>query len=421
MTVVPLPERPDDLVRKAQLVTMKRRATSLLVVAAAVFVAAKLAELLHPGFGFVRAAAEAAMIGGFADWFAVTALFRHPLGIPIPHTAIIPARKDRLGRTLGNFVQNHFLSREVLSQRLRQIGIVERLALWLSDPANCRTIARQVAAGLAKTVEAMPDSEMRGLVYHAVVGRLRKTQVAPLLGNVLSLVQAGDKHQELLSEVIKLTAKTVDENRDVIRERVKTESPWWVPGIVDDKVYRKILVAIETLLQDIGTHPDHPLRAKFDKAIERFVDQLQHSPEVIAKAEGLKGKLLDDPMVEELSGWIWDSTRGAVVDQAARAGDGAPTALERGISAFSSSLLGNPELLARAEAMVIEGILGAVEQYRNEVSELIATTVAHWDAEATSRRIELAVGKDLQFIRINGTLVGGLVGLLLYTLSYFWH
>jgi uncharacterized membrane-anchored protein YjiN (DUF445 family) len=411
----------DDATRQRNLDRMKRRATALLVVALVLYVVAKIWEPIHPAIGFVRAAAEAGVIGGLADWFAVTALFRHPLGIPIPHTAILPTRKERLGRTLGNFVQNHFLSREVVSKRLESFRIAERAAQWISEPDNSRRIAKQVAAGLARAVEHLPEDEMQRHLHDAVVKRLRSMQVAPMLGTALSLVREGNKHQEILNEVVRLAGRTVSENRDLIRDRVKEESPWWVPGIVDEQLYRKIVVAIDRLLADIGSDPDHPLRTKFDQAIEQFIVKLQRSPEVIAKAEAIKEKLLDDPMVTEATNLLWDSIRRAAVSQAARVEQGEAGPLGKGIEAFGHSLSGNTEMLGQIDRMVVDLALAAVEQYRGEVADLIAQTVAGWDPTVTSRRIELAIGKDLQFIRINGTLVGSLVGLVMHLVSVVWR
>ncbi|MGH7537477.1 MAG: DUF445 domain-containing protein [Gemmatimonadales bacterium] len=409
--------RPDDALRQIQLDAMKRRATGLLGLAAAVFAAAWVLESRYPWVGFIRATAEASLVGGLADWFAVTALFRRPLGLPIPHTAIIATRKDRIGRTLGNFVQSHFLSREVLTERLRGMRVAERAARWISQVENSRRIARQVATGLAKTLEGLPDDEVRGLVRQGVSARLRAIRVAPAIGKTLSLVLAGRGHQELLNEAVRLAAQAVHDNREIIRQQVRAESPWWVPGVVDDKIYHRILTAIERLLRNIGTEPHHPLRAAFDAALRDFVDRLQHSSEVIARAEALKEEWLDDPACLELSTQLWDTTRRAILRYATRADGDTPGALERGIAAFGAAVLANETLLTEIDEMVIDLTASVVEQYRQEIADLIAQTVAAWDPEATVQRLELAIGKDLQFIRINGTLVGGLVGLLLYTLS----
>jgi uncharacterized membrane-anchored protein YjiN (DUF445 family) len=301
-----------------------------------------------------------------------------------------------------------------VARRLASIKVAERAAKWMTEPKNSRMIARQVAAGLSRAVEHLPDDEMRAQLHRAVVGRLRTMQVAPLLGNVLSLIREGNRHQEVLNEVVRLAGKTVSDNRELIRTRVKEESPWWVPGIVDEKLYQKIVIAIDHLLADIGADPDHPLRGKFDQAIENFIAKLQTSPDVIARAEAIKEKLLDDPMVEEFTGRLWESIRQAAVNQAERVDSETPGALEKGIGAFGQSLLGNADVLEQIDQFVMELALAAVEQYRGEVADLIAHTVAGWDPDVTSRRIELAIGTDLQFIRLNGTVVGGLVGLALY-------
>jgi len=415
--------RPDDALRQVQLDSMKRRATGLLAVAGVVFLVARYFEATYPWVGYIRATAEASLVGGLADWFAVTALFRHPLGLPIPHTAIIATRKDRIGRTIGNFVQNHFLAREVLVARLRSVHIAERSARWLADPVNSRRVARQVAAGMVKTLDALPDENVRDLVQQTVTDRLRAIRVAPALGQTLSVVLAGSRHQELLSEAVRLAAKAVDDNREVVRQQVKEESPWWVPGIVDDKIYQRIVTAIERLLQDIGTDLDHPLRGAFDTALRNFIDRLQHSHDVIARAEALKEQWLRDPAFLELSSRLWETTRAAILRYATQAEEGSPTggALENGITAFGASLLANEALLAEIDEGVIGLVASALEQYRHEAADLIAQTVASWDPEAAALRLELAIGRDLQFIRINGTLVGGLVGLLIYTVSRFWH
>src|SRR5437867_6536456 len=256
---------------------MKHRATGLLVLATIVFVIARLLEARYPWVGFIRATAEASMVGGLADWFAVTALFRHPLGIPIPHTAIIPANKDRVGRTLGRFVQHNFLTREVIEGRLRTLRVGERLAAWIAQPENARTIARQAAAGLAAGAEVLRAEDVQALIDRTLEERIRKTRIAPIAGKLLSVVTVDNRHQELLNEAIVLIARTVEQNRDLIRERVERESPWWVPTAVDEKIYRKIVSSIERTLVEIRDDPEHPLRDRFDQALRSFIDNLQHS------------------------------------------------------------------------------------------------------------------------------------------------
>ena len=417
MTVTsPLPPpRPDAAERLARLNAMKRRATGLLALAAVTFVAASIYEGQLAWVGYVRATAEAALIGGLADWFAVTALFRRPLGLPIPHTAIVATQKDRIGRILGNFVQTHFLSHEVLAARLRGLRVSERAAAWLSQPDNAGRIARQVAAGLAKTLEAVPDDEVQALLHEGLTHRLRTARAAPALGKVLSLMVVGNRHHELLSKAVLLAAQSVQDNWAVIRRQVRAESPWWIPGVVDDTIARRIVKSIERVLLEASADPRHPLRTAFDTVLRDFVERLQHEPDVIARAEALKDDWLADPQTADLSVRLWDATRQTIANYAARPEGSSEGPLERGIVAFGKALAANQRFLNEIDDVVIELAATALERNRQAVADLIEQTFAAWDPRATAQRVELAVGRDLQFVRINGTLVGGLVGLALYT------
>ena len=348
--------RPDDAEREARLNAMKHRATGLLALAAAVFVVAGILEPAHAWLGYVRATAEASLVGGLADWFAVTALFRRPLGLPIPHTAIVSTRKERIGRILGNFVQNHFLSRDVIAANLLAVRPAERAARWLSDSVNARRIARQVASGLAKTLDALPTGEVRAMMTQLVRARLRDLRVAPALGKTLAVVLAGNRQQDLLSLAVGLAAQAVHDNREVIRDRVRAESPWWVPGVIDDKLYQKILSAIERLLRDVGADSLHPLRRTFDAALGDFIDRLQHSPDVIKRAEAMKADWLSDPQVEELAGRLWDEARHAVVAYATGAEGAPPGPLEPGIAPHELAMI--PNAAAAMNARIARASLG---------------------------------------------------------------
>ena len=418
----PLPP-PNEAERQLRLTRMKRLATGMLVLSSLIFIAARAFERAHPWLGFVRAAAEAAMIGGLADWFAVTALFRHPLGIPIPHTAIIPEKKDQVGRTLGGFIQKNFLAREVIASRLRGLRIAERLALWLREPENARTIARQTANAIARALPLLDDDDVQRMIDGTVASRIRNTEVAPLLGKLLSLVTAGDRHQELLDEAIRLAARGVTENHDLIRDRIAAESPWWIPTRVDDKIHEKVVGSIERTLHDIRDDEGHPLRIRFDHALHEFIDRLQYDPAVIARAEQIKNDTLNDDAVRRFSLSLWSDAKEALLryaEKTAAPGEpGNPGALERGLTSIGDALLADPHLLARADNAIVEAALAVIDKHQDEVGALISSTVAAWDPEVTSKRIELAIGRDLQFIRINGTVVGGLVGLALYTISWF--
>ena len=411
---------PDDELKRVRLVRMKRVATAMLVFVAILFAVAHYYEARYGWVGYVRAFAEAAMVGGIADWFAVTALFRHPLGIPIPHTAIVPSRKDRIGTALGNFVQRNFLTREVVASKIDAMKLGERAAGWLARPENSRRLARHVAKGLSGAANVMRDEDVQTMVDRGIVSRLRVLQVAPLLARVFELLTAGGRHQQLLDDVLRLAARFLDDNDAVIRERIKKESPWWVPGAVENRLGDKIVTGVEKTLIAVAADPAHPLRQRYDEAVDRFVVSLRENPEVIAKAEQIKLELLAHPGVNEFSRSVWGDVKTRLAGYADRMADDVeaePDQMEKWLSGLGEKVLADPVLAEKINGWLVEFVTYAVEQGREEVAKLISSTVAAWDANATSRKIELQIGRDLQFIRINGTIVGGLVGLLLHVIS----
>jgi uncharacterized membrane-anchored protein YjiN (DUF445 family) len=403
--------------RQRNLDRMKRRATGLLVLMGLIFVIASMYEAAYPWLGYIRATAEASMVGGVADWFAITALFRHPLNIPIPHTAIIPSRKDRIGRSLGNFVQNNFLSPEVLGAKLHAAQISRRAAEWLSQPENASRAAQHGTSILRSAGNVVKDEDVHALLDRTVVEPLRQIPIAPVLAKGLTLMTVDGRHQQLLDRVIQGLLRLVAENEALIRQKIREESPWWVPRMVDDRIHQKVLGGIERTLYEVGDDPDHHLRHQFDELLHDWIVQLQNSPEVIARAEAIKEQVLDPETSGRLAASLWEELK-QILGRQNVTDEGAPGAVARGLSALAGAALVDEALLEKIDGWVIGAVLRVVEQHRHEVGQLIAQTVSAWDPEETSRRIELLVGRDLQFIRINGTMVGGLVGLIIYTATH---
>ncbi|MEO5824947.1 MAG: DUF445 domain-containing protein [Gemmatimonadales bacterium] len=418
------PSRPfgpaEEAARLAALRRMKFAATGLLVLAAVIYVIAHALEPAHPWLGFVRATAEASLVGGIADWFAVTALFRHPLGIPIPHTAIMQTQKDRIGRILGNFVQNHFLSREVLSTRLRAIRPAARMGEWLSSPDQAARLSHQLAGALSRTVEVLPDAEVRALIHRGATDRLEKIKLAPLLGDVLAIATAGSWPQDLLDQVLRIVGDAAQSGRESIRERVREESPRWVPGPVKDAVAAKMVSGFERFVAQVADDPDHPLRARFDDLLLQFIERLRYSPELNAQAEAMKADLIAHPMIGDMADSIWDRVRKAAARYRADPGAASLAPVEAALVSVGESLAESEQLRNDVDAFLSNVASAFLEQHRHEVADLIAATVRDWDPELAASRIELAVGRDLQFIRLNGTLVGGFAGLVIYVLSRFF-
>ena len=415
---MPAPAIPhDETVRQKQLDSMKRRATLLLAGATVLFIITRAFESRYSWLGYIRATMEAAMVGGLADWFAVTALFRHPLGIPIPHTAIVPSRKDRVGRTLGAFVQRNFLTREVIEFRLRSLQVGKRLAEWLADPVNARTISRNAAVALSSAAQMLRDDDVQDVIDRSLAKRVRSMHLAPLLGKVLGVMTEDDRHQEVLDEVIVLASRTVNDNSDLIRERIEQETPWWIPSAVDEKIFKRVLGAIQRLLSELSADRNHPLRGRFDEALDRFIERLNTSPEFAAKVDAWKEDFLDNEAARRFSQSMWEEAKEALARYAENPGPATPNAIETALVTFGQKAMDDPELMAKIDNFAVDVAVFLVARYQDEVADLISSTVAGWDPELTSRRVELAIGRDLQFIRINGTIVGGLAGLVIYLLS----
>ncbi len=408
---------PADIVRRRELRRMKTVATGLLVLAAVVFVVATLNEDGRPWVGYVRAGAEAAMVGALADWFAVTALFRYPLGLPIPHTAIIPNRKDQIGRSLGEFVQGNFLTPEVLMARLEGVHVGQRLGRWLAEPVHAERAAAAVSDAVRGVVEVLDDRDVQDAVGGLVERRLRATHVAPILAKAVDASVEGGHHQRLLDSVLRSLASFLEDNRGTLRNRLQQESPWWVPEPIDDRIFRKIFTGVQSFLADVAATPDHEVRASIDARVRVLAERLRDDPVLIAKTEELKQELLSHPDVQAWLQSLWGELKRTILADA----DDPQSELRRrvasGLGQLGRRLTTDRELQAKVDDWVERAVVYVVENYRGEVADLIATTVQRWDAADTSRRIELQVGRDLQFIRINGTVVGGIAGLAIHAVG----
>jgi uncharacterized membrane-anchored protein YjiN (DUF445 family) len=369
------------------------------------------------GWGYVSAFAEAAMVGALADWFAVTALFRHPLRLPIPHTAIIPNRKDEIGRSLGEFVENEFMSREVLDERLAGIGVGRRLGEWLSEPANAERAGVGVADVFRGAIEVIDDREVQEGIERIIESRIRGTQVAPLLGKTIDLAIEGGHHQRLLDAIFTGLEGFLEDNRVTFRERLEQESPWWVPDAIDDRIFAKIYDGVTRFLLDVGGDPSHEVRASIEKRVEAFAGRLRADPEMIAKGEQLKEELLAHPDVRAWMESLWRDAKRGLIEATSQPKSELNRRIASSLAKLGARLRDEPELQAKIDHWVTAAVGYVIDNYRSEVSKLIESTVARWDGESTSRKLELQVGRDLQFIRINGTIVGGLAGLIIHAVA----
>ncbi|HWQ15721.1 MAG TPA: DUF445 domain-containing protein [Roseiflexaceae bacterium] len=407
----------EEQTRRAELVRMQRVATSLLALAALLFVLALRLQESYPWASFLRAAAEGAMVGGLADWFAVTALFRRPLGLPIPHTAIIPTRKDQLGASIGVFVRDNFLTVEVLVGRLHAMQFPRRLGEWLAQPEHAERVARLLAGGASGALQVVNDADVQAAIERGLVARIESTPVAPLVGRGLGALLTGRRRREALLAIVQLAGQLLVENRDAIRRKISEGAPWWMPPGVDRTIYTRMVETVIATLTELGEDPDHPLNRQFDAVVERFVARLQSDPELIARGESYKAELIGHPLLRELVASLWSDLKGNLLEQSRRDDSALRAAITRLVVQLGELLQRDEGVAAKVSQWAEGAVRYAAEEYGHEASELIAQTVSRWDATTMARRIELQVGPDLQFIRINGTLVGGLAGLAIYAVA----
>jgi uncharacterized membrane-anchored protein YjiN (DUF445 family) len=403
-----------DPARVAGLRRMRAVALALLGFAALVFV-------LTLGRGdpltFVHATAEAAMVGAIADWFAVTALFRHPLGLPIPHTAIIPTRKLALGRSLEEFVTENFLVEDVVRARVAEAAVSVRLGQWLNDEAHARRVVEELANLLRSGLVRLRDDDVAGLLEGEVIPRLIKEPLSAVSGRLLEQVVDEQAHHALVDLALHEAHRWLSGNQATVMRVLNTRAPWWTPLWVDDKVTTRIYTELLAWVDDITNDSGHEARRALDDLLRQLARDLQLDPVTMARAEALKARILSQPQVSASALAIWDVVRSALVVTLA---DPESPLRARGVSRLTElgkQMVDDDAVRERVDKYASDAAAFVVTRYGEELSTVITSTIDRWDGKEAARRIELHVGRDLQFIRINGTLVGGLAGLLIYSLA----
>jgi uncharacterized membrane-anchored protein YjiN (DUF445 family) len=398
---------------------MKIVATGLLVAMAAVFVAARALEPHYPALAYVKSFAEAAMVGGLADWFAVTALFRHPLGLPIPHTAIIPRNKDRIGEALATFIRDNFLIPSVVARRMRKLDVAGAAGRFLQTPAGEGTRIRAGASRLiADIFESLDDERLGGIVKGAISTRLRNSEVSPLLGHALASAINEDRHVPMLEAAIRWMARALDANETLIRDMVKKKANWVLKlAGLETKLADAIIDGLRTLTAEMSTDPAHPVRIKVEEALAQLANDLQTRPETRARVEAIKEQLLDNRSVGLWLDTLWQKGREAII-RAARNPDAVMAGkLGDVLKSMGGTLEKDPRIRAAINEFARRAAVGMTASYGGSIVKLVSETIHGWDARTVTARLEGAVGRDLQYIRINGTIVGGLVGLVLHLLD----
>ncbi|WP_229419322.1 DUF445 domain-containing protein [Pseudoduganella dura] len=407
-----MPSR-DPLLRLRRI---RRIATCLLAAMAGVFVTARLLQPDYPWLGFVAAFAEAAMVGGLADWFAVTALFRHPLGLPIPHTAIIPRNKDRIGANIAEFLEHNFITPEVVRNELKDVDFAGTCARWLVDDTNNRAVAERIVGTIPAVLNMIEDRDAASFVGGTLASSLKDVRLAPLMGQVLSVLVANGQHVRLLQKVLGLVAAALEENRGYIRQKVHDHSPKWIPKMVDEKFFERLMDGIGSILDDMADE-DGEWRARFHDAITELIAKLEESPEYEQKLRALLTRGLTHPLFREYVSGVWGDIRIRLLAASESPESRLLLRTQGALRIFATALEQNATVRAKLNEWLKSFAAEAIVERRGLIVAVVQKVIDKWDAETISQKLELQVGSDLQFIRINGTLVGGVVGVLLYSIS----
>nr|WP_258024177.1 DUF445 domain-containing protein [Streptomyces bambusae] len=399
---------------------MKATATGLLVLVALVYVFAKWAQQDWGAGGwaaYVAAAAEAGMVGALADWFAVTALFRRPLGLPIPHTAIIPTKKDQLGVSLGEFVGENFLSPDVVRARLHALGIGRRLGAWLAEPAHADRVTAELATALRGALTVLRDSDVQAVVGEVITRRAEAVEIAPGVGKTLERIVVDGGHRRVVDLVCVKAHDWLVTHADSISDAVQGGAPGWTPRFVDRKVGERVYKELLRFVTEMRDMPDHPARGAVDRFLTDFAADLQSDTETRLRVERLKSEILARDEIQDVIASAWTAIRTMIISAAEDEQSELRLRVRASLLSLGARLATDGRLQAKVEGWIEGALVYVVTTYRAEVTSLITDTVASWDAEHTSRKIEAHIGRDLQFIRINGTVVGALAGLLIHTAS----
>ncbi|GAB6386631.1 DUF445 domain-containing protein [Stutzerimonas marianensis] len=402
---------------------MKRVAGLLLVLAALLYVVATALEPRHAAWGYLASFAEAAMVGAIADWFAVTALFRHPLGLPIPHTAIIPRSKARIGQNLSAFITTHFLATSLVLAKLDALDIGGRLAGWLRHPDNAAAVGRQLTAIARFGVDSLHDERVQGFVQAKLADRLRKIDLAPVCGQVLEMLTRQGKHQAMLDEaLIKLDALLQDDDTralvaDAITAEVRTLRYLGLGKAVGGWSANKFVDGVSAVIAEVANDPEHPLRERFDEHVAQYIERLKHDPAYRLEVERIVAQLLEHPATTDYLRTLWQELTEWLEADLDSPDSRIGRRIERLTQGLGDSLAADTAMRAWINERLMDAAPGLLERYRGQIGKYIAQRVENWESRELVEQMEQSVGKDLQYIRINGTLVGGLVGLILHALT----
>jgi len=409
----------DDAAKRADLRRMKAVATGFLVFATVVYLFCRWQETRGAGewVGYVRAASEAGMVGALADWFAVTALFRHPLGVPVPHTAIIKKKKDHLGASLSSFVGTNFLAPDVVSAKIESAQIPLRLGGWMAQPANAQRVAQETSTVLRGIVTVLREEDIQQVIDHTIVKRIAEPEWGPPIGRVLTELIAEERHLPLIDMLAERAHQWALGSQETIDRIISRDSPSWSPKFVDMLLGEKIHRELVEFTWKVRSNPTHEVRLAANKFLADYARDLQTDPATIAKAERVKAEIMGRDEVTQLAAATWRTAKRMILESVDDPNSTLRTKVAENVMHLGVRLRDDDELRGKVDGWLLDGARYIAANYADEITAVIRETVERWDADEASRKIELAVGRDLQFIRINGTVVGSLAGLAIYTVS----
>jgi uncharacterized membrane-anchored protein YjiN (DUF445 family) len=408
----------DELAKELALKKMRRFATLLLVLMLGVFFATTYYAKTYPWLNFLKAFSEAAIVGALADWFAVTALFRYPFGLRLPHTAIIPTNKDRIGDSLGAFVQENFLTPEAVRDKLRTIDIAGRSADWLSNDANVDRAAEELSSFIPKALVLANDEEVSNFLKKNIVSGMRSVDLAPLLGDILTVLTSRNKHHALFDRTLVFIRDLFEKYKPDLQTKITKESNWFILLLDGDTIlYNKIVSSIRESLDRIASDPDHELRKSFNEGLRDFIEKLKTSQEYMNKVEEIREEILQNPVLNDYLEKVWADIKKMVLADVGKPDSRIKARMKATLSTIYTGMLADPVVRERVNVWIQNAIINTIGKHRNEISGLISGKVKQWDSKTLTGKLELEVGKDLQYIRINGTVIGGCIGLLIYLVT----
>ena len=408
---------PEDFDRLAALRRMQGIALSLLGAMAVLFVVSFLLQAHHPGWGYVRAASEGGMVGALADWFAVTALFRHPLGIKIPHTNLISRKKDDIGEGLGGFIEDNFLADDVVHDKLAEISGARAAGTWLSQPAGAKRASDLVAAGLLGALDVLDDNDVREFIEKLVRKHVVDPEWGPLLGRAVDSFAEGGHEEPLVDMLAERVAAWLRAHPRAFDKVLAERLPSWVPGMLGTMLNQRMHAEVVRLAETVAGDKQHPLRYALRRFLRDLARDLQHQQKLQSQLESFKHELFDSPRIRQLAATTWTGARAAIVDMLGDETSELRTRLTAAAADFGHRLLEDPTLQFKIDTWVMGVVEHLVREYRHDLASIVTDTVQRWDAQEAAQKIELQVGRDLQFIRINGTVVGALAGLCIYAFA----